>query len=45
MWNIKKIIKKGDYLYALVPEHPKCTKKWICSNAQNNNGKPFEQGS
>lgn len=26
MWNIKKIIKKGDYLYALVPEHPKCTK-------------------
>lgn len=27
MWNIKKIIKKGDYLYALVPEHPNCTKK------------------
>lgn len=26
MWNIKKIIKKGDYLYALVPEHPNCTK-------------------
>lgn len=26
MWNIKKIIKKGDYLYALVPDHPKCTK-------------------
>lgn len=25
MWNIKKIIKKGDYLYALVPEHPNCT--------------------
>lgn len=26
MWNIKKIISKGDYLYALVPEHPKATK-------------------
>lgn len=26
MWNIKKIISKGDYLYALVPNHPNCTK-------------------
>lgn len=26
MWNIKKIISKGDYLYALVPEHPNSTK-------------------
>lgn len=26
MWNIKKIISKGDYLYALVPEHPHATK-------------------
>lgn len=26
MWNIKKIINKGDYLYALVPEHPNATK-------------------
>lgn len=26
MWNIKKIISKGDYQYALVPEHPKSTK-------------------
>ena len=26
MWNIKKIISKGDYDYALVPEHPKATK-------------------
>lgn len=26
MWNIKKIISKGDYQYALVPEHPNCTK-------------------
>lgn len=26
MWNIRKTIKKGDYLYALVPEHPKATK-------------------
>lgn len=26
MWNIRKIINKGDYLYALVPEHPKATK-------------------
>ena len=25
MWNIKKIISKGDYQYALVPEHPKAT--------------------
>lgn len=27
MWNIKKLIKKGDYVYALVPEHPSATKK------------------
>lgn len=26
MWNIQKIVKKGDYLYAVVPEHPKATK-------------------
>ncbi len=26
MWDIKKIISKGDYLYALVPEHPNATK-------------------
>lgn len=26
MWNIKKIIRKGDYQYALVPDHPKATK-------------------
>lgn len=26
MWNIKKVISKGDYQYALVPEHPKSTK-------------------
>jgi hypothetical protein len=26
MWNIRKSIKKGDYLYALVPEHPNSTK-------------------
>lgn len=26
MWNIRKIISKGDYIYALVPEHPKATK-------------------
>ena len=26
MWKVRKIISKGDYLYAYVPEHPKCTK-------------------
>jgi len=26
MWNIKKIVSKGDYYYAVVPEHPKKTK-------------------
>jgi hypothetical protein len=26
MWNIKKIVSKGVYNYALVPEHPFCTK-------------------
>ena len=26
MWNIRKSVKKGDYLYAVVPEHPKATK-------------------
>ena len=26
MWKIKKIIGKGDYKYALVPEHPNSTK-------------------
>ena len=23
LWNIRKIVKKGDYLYAVVPEHPR----------------------
>ena len=22
MWNIRKLVKKGDYLYAVIPEHP-----------------------
>lgn len=26
MWNIKKIVSKGDYYYAVVPEHPNRTK-------------------
>lgn len=26
MWNIKKIVSKGDYYYAIVPEHPNRTK-------------------
>lgn len=26
MWEIKKIIHKGDYEYALVPDHPNATK-------------------
>lgn len=26
MWNIEKVISKGDYMYALVPEHPKATR-------------------
>ena len=26
MWNIKKLIHKGDYDYALVPDHPNATK-------------------
>lgn len=26
MWEIKKVISKGDYEYALVPEHPNATK-------------------
>ena len=26
MWEIKKLIKKGDYLYCTVLEHPKATK-------------------
>lgn len=26
MWNIEKIISKGDYNYALVPDHPNATK-------------------
>lgn len=26
MWNIEKIIKKGDYLYAIVRDHPNKTK-------------------
>lgn len=26
MWNIRKEVSKGDYVYAVVPEHPKATK-------------------
>lgn len=26
MWNIRKIVSKGDYNYAVVPEHPNRTK-------------------
>ncbi len=26
MWNIRKIVSKGDYYYAVVPEHPRRTK-------------------
>lgn len=26
MWNIQKTVSKGDYVYAIVPEHPKATK-------------------
>lgn len=26
LFEIKKVIKKGDYLYALVPDHPTATK-------------------
>lgn len=26
MWNIQKIVHKGDYDYAVVPEHPKAIK-------------------
>lgn len=26
MWNIKKVISKGDYYYGFVPEHPNATK-------------------
>ena len=26
MWKIKKLISKGEYVYALVPEHPYSTK-------------------
>lgn len=26
MWNIKKEIRKGNYIYALVPDHPNATK-------------------
>lgn len=26
MWEIKKLIRKGDYIYALVPNHPNATK-------------------
>ena len=25
-WKIKKLVKKCDYIYAVVPEHPKATK-------------------
>ena len=26
LWNIRKEVSKGDYVYAVVPEHPKATK-------------------
>ena len=26
LWNIKKLVSKGDYYYAVVPEHPNRTK-------------------
>lgn len=26
LWNIRKVISKGDYNYAVVPEHPKADK-------------------
>lgn len=26
LWNIKKIVSKGDYIYAIVPEHPHANK-------------------
>lgn len=25
LWSIRKTVKKGDYLYAIVPEHPRAT--------------------
>lgn len=25
-WNVERVVKKGDYLYAYVPSHPNCTK-------------------
>ena len=27
MWNISKVVKKGKYLYASIPDHPKATDK------------------
>lgn len=26
MWNVRKLVSKGEYIYAVVPEHPKATK-------------------
>ena len=26
MWNIKRFVYKGNYIYAVVPDHPKATK-------------------
>lgn len=26
LWNIKKLVSKGDYIYAVVPEHPNANK-------------------
>ena len=26
MWNIQKTVSKGNYIYAVVPEHPKATR-------------------
>lgn len=26
MWKVRKLVSKGDYIYSVVPEHPKATK-------------------
>lgn len=33
MWKIEKLIKKGEYMYALVPNHPNTTKAQCCSRS------------
>ena len=48
MWNIEKTIKKGDYLYGLVPDHPKATKNgYVLIHrivAENKIGRPLKVG-